>query len=72
MWAGGSQRNLESLEPDVDSGVGDDQLRLLVDAQTSGGLLVALPTESAESYLQAVPGSSVIGRLTSEETLKVI
>ncbi len=36
MWAGGSQRNLESLQPDVDSSVGNDALRLLVDAQTSG------------------------------------
>ena len=72
MWAGGSQRNLESLKSDVDSSVADDSLRLLVDAQTSGGLLVALPKESAEGYLKAVPGSSVIGRLTSEKTLNVI
>jgi selenide, water dikinase len=72
MWAGGSQRNFESLQPDVDSRVGNDALRLLADAQTSGGLLVALPKESAESYLQSVPDSSVIGRLTTEKTLKVI
>ncbi len=72
IWAGGSQRNLESLKPDVDSSVDDDQLRLLVDAQTSGGLLVAIPEDSSDGYLQAVPGSSIIGRLTSEKTLKVI
>ncbi len=72
IWAGGSQRNLESLKPDVDSSVGHDQLRLLVDAQTSGGLLVALPEDASAGYLQAVPGSSIIGRLTSEKTLKVI
>jgi len=72
IWAGGSQRNLESLKPDVDSSVGNDQLRLLVDAQTSGGLLVAIPEDASAGYLQAVPGSSIIGRLTSEKTLKVI
>ena len=72
IWAGGSQRNLESLKPDVESSVEDDQLRLLVDAQTSGGLLVALPEDSSDGYLQAVPGSSVIGRLTSGRILKVI
>jgi len=72
IWAGGSQRNLESLKPDVDSSVGDDQLRLLVDAQTSGGLLVAIPEDASAGYLQAVPGSSIIGRLTSEKTLKAI
>ncbi len=72
MWAGGSQRNLDSLKPDVDSSVDDDQLRLLVDAQTSGGLLVAVPEESADGYVEAVPGSSAIGRLTSGRTMKVI
>jgi selenide,water dikinase len=72
IWAGGSQRNLESLKPDVDSSVGDDQLRLLVDAQTSGGLLVAIPEDASAGYLQAVPGSSIIGRLTSGKTLKVV
>lgn len=72
IWAGGSQRNLESLKPDVDSSVGDDQLRLLADAQTSGGLLVAIPEDASAGYLQAVPGSSIIGRLTSEKTLKVV
>ncbi len=72
IWAGGSQRNLESLEPTVDSRVDDDQLRLLVDAQTSGGLLVALPEGSSDGYLRAVPGSSIIGRLTSGKTLNVV
>ncbi|TDI55216.1 MAG: selenide, water dikinase SelD, partial [Acidobacteria bacterium] len=71
MWAGGSQRNLESLRPDVDSSVDDDPLRLLVDAQTSGGLLVALPADSADGYLHSVPRSAVVGRLTSEKAIKV-
>jgi len=72
MWAGGSQRNFEFLEPVVDSSVDIDRLRLLVDAQTSGGLLVALPADSADGYLQSVPESAVVGRLTSGKTLTII
>jgi selenide,water dikinase len=72
MWAGGSRRNFEFLEPVVDSSVDIDQLRLLVDAQTSGGLLVALPADSADGYLQTVPDSAVVGHLTSEMPIRVI
>jgi selenide,water dikinase len=38
---GGSRRNLDWVRPHVDSSVDDDELVLLADAQTSGGLLVA-------------------------------
>ena len=51
---GGSRRNLEWVLPhaDVDA-VGEEDLLLLADAQTSGGLLVA----------GELPGASVIGEL---------
>ncbi len=38
---GGSRRNLEWVRPHLSSEVGEDELLLLADAQTSGGLLVA-------------------------------
>jgi selenide,water dikinase len=39
---GGSRRNLQWVRPHTDAGtVGEDDLLLLADAQTSGGLLVA-------------------------------
>ena len=50
---GGSRRNLEWVRDHLESGVGDDELVLLADAQTSGGLLVA----------GELPGHPVIGRL---------
>ncbi|GAA1157077.1 selenide, water dikinase SelD [Nocardioides aquiterrae] len=50
---GGSRRNLEWVRPHVDAAVSDDELVLLADAQTSGGLLVA----------GEVPGFPVIGEL---------
>ncbi len=50
---GGSRRNLEWVRPHLHSTVGEDELVLLADAQTSGGLLVA----------GELPGHPVIGEL---------
>ena len=50
---GGSLRNLEWVRPHVDSAVSEDDLVVLADAQTSGGLLVA----------GELPGHPVIGHL---------
>lgn len=51
---GGSERNLDWVRAhlDVDAGVGEDDLVLLADAQTSGGLLV----------VGEIPGAPVVGR----------
>jgi len=51
--SGGTRRNLDWVRPQVDSALGEDELLLLADAQTSGGLLVA----------GEVPGAPVIGEL---------
>jgi selenide, water dikinase len=48
---GGSTRNLEWVRPHLDSDVDEDELLLLADAQTSGGLLLA----------GEIPGATVIG-----------
>lgn len=49
---GGTRRNLEDLAEHVRWGAVDETMRtLLADAQTSGGLLVALPREAAESMV---------------------
>jgi selenide, water dikinase len=50
---GGSRRNLDWVRPHVESLVDDDELLLLADAQTSGGLLVA----------GELPGHPVVGEL---------
>ncbi len=52
---GGSQRNLDWVRPHVDAdGLGEDDLLILADAQTSGGLLV----------IGEVPGYPIIGETT--------
>ncbi len=51
--SGGTKRNLDWVREHLESAVGEDELFLLADAQTSGGLLVA----------GEVPGFPVIGHL---------
>jgi selenide,water dikinase len=52
--SGGTRRNLDWVRPHLEAtGVGEDELLLLADAQTSGGLLVA----------GEVPGYPVVGEL---------
>ena len=43
----------------------DVAVDILVDAQTSGGLLVALPPESVDGYVAEVRGAVPIGEFTS-------
>ncbi len=51
---GGSRANMRHLAERTAAGpgVGEDDLLILSDAQTSGGLLVALPEEQAEAFAE--------------------
>jgi selenide,water dikinase len=51
--SGGTRRNLEWVGSQVESTLGEDELLLLADAQTSGGLLV----------VGEIPGAPVIGEI---------
>lgn len=51
--SGGTRRNLGWVRPQIESTLGEDELLLLADAQTSGGLLV----------IGEVPGAAVIGEI---------
>jgi selenide, water dikinase len=71
---GGTKRNLESLAATVRfaGGVPEAERLLLADAQTSGGLLIALAAERVERLQQALgrerlPPAAVIGRVTAEQ-----
>ena len=61
--SGGTRRNLSWVRPhlDVDAGITKDDLLLLADAQTSGGLLV----------VGEVPGYPVIGETTAGSGIRV-
>jgi selenide, water dikinase len=61
---GGADRNAKYLEPLVDWGsAGDAERALMIDPQTSGGLLVALSPELVASYISRVPGATEIGEV---------
>jgi selenide,water dikinase len=65
---GGAERNRKYLEPLVDWGrTGEADRALLVDPQTSGGLLVSLPASRVAEYLSAVPGAAEIGEVTAPQ-----
>jgi selenide,water dikinase len=71
----GSRVNVRNLRPlsEVGPGVTDDDFLLLCDAQTSGGLLVALPAEQGEAYAQrsrerGAESAAVVGRVEARGT----
>jgi selenide,water dikinase len=61
---GGAERNLAYLEPLVNWGRASEVDRvLMIDPQTSGGLLVALGADQVSRYLSLVPGAVEIGEV---------
>ena len=70
----GTRRNLETAAPltTFSEEVSDNKQLLLADAQTSGGLLMAIPKEKLENLLQDlrasnVPICAVIGQIISQD-----
>jgi selenide,water dikinase len=69
---GGAERNEAYLRDRVDwSTVGDADRALLIDPQTSGGLLVAVPADRVRDYLSRVPQAVEIGEVTAAANLGV-
>ena len=70
---GGAERNAAYLEPLVDWSASTDALRaVLVDPQTSGGLLVAVPRDRVRDYVSLVPGAVEIGEVVSRQQLGLV
>lgn len=72
---GGTERNLASLEGHVywHPAVETSQRILLADAQTSGGLLIAIPPEDEAALRYALeragtPAAATVGRITSQDS----
>jgi selenide,water dikinase len=71
---GGSRRNLKYVEAFLGRGAGivEEDCVLLADAQTSGGLIVALAPGEVNGFLADVPGATVIGEVVPREDGKTI
>jgi len=70
---GGAERNEEYLASRVDWGATDPVLRaLLVDPQTSGGLLVAVPPDAVADYLASVAEAVVIGAVIPRGAVDIV
>ena len=68
----GSRKNFRNLRPRTEwrGSFSDAEFLLLVDAQTSGGLLVCVPEGRGESFVarcreQGAPGAAVVGKVES-------
>jgi selenide,water dikinase len=76
LFPSGSRRNYETYRDTVDwDGLAPVDQLLLCDAQTSGGLLVCLPPESAAAFEQALASSPYrparIGEVTGDGSIRV-
>jgi selenide,water dikinase len=76
---GGTRRNMEFHRGavELDSGIGEESLDILFDAQTSGGLLIAVPGQRAESLLKGlhengVESAAIIGEIVDEPRGKIV
>jgi selenide,water dikinase len=73
VGTGGAERNEEFLEARVEWGaVSDVDRALLVDPQTSGGLLVAIPERAVSDYLSRVAGAVEVGVVRSREAFDIV
>jgi selenide,water dikinase len=70
-YPGGSQRNLSSIRPFISGAAPDDTLlKVLADAQTSGGLLIAVSPAQADDLMAELldagyPAASIVGTITA-------
>lgn len=69
VYPRGSMRNLRSVSPMVENRVGETDLKILADAQTSGGLLMAVPQEILDGLVERLasvaPVTAVIGEFAT-------
>ncbi len=69
---GGTRRNLDAAGAFTDFGGAAEPMRLLLaDAQTSGGLLIAVPEDRVAALTAAVTGAGVIGAVRDDPAERI-
>jgi selenide,water dikinase len=72
LFPDGSRRNYAAYRDHVDwDGVSELDQRMLCDAQTSGGLLVAIPPPNANRFAQRVKSATRIGVMRGDGAIRV-
>ncbi len=72
LFPGGSRRNYEAYRDDVEwGGLAEMDRLMLCDAQTSGGLLVAIPADRADRFQASVAGAVRIGAINGSGAIRV-
>jgi selenium donor protein len=72
LFPDGSRRNLSAYRDAVDwGGLAEVDRLMLCDAQTSGGLLVAIPPAGAAGFEAAMPGAARIGAVSGRGSVRV-
>src|SRR4029077_2246099 len=73
LFPSGSRRNHEAYRDQVDwRGISELDQMMLCDAQTSGGLLVTIPSEHAGQFETACRDAVSIGAITGRGSIRVI
>jgi len=75
---GGTRKNLEFLKADliINPGISEDDLLVLADAQTSGGLLISVTEEKLPNLLQGLKEAgvqtiAVVGKMVQDDAFKL-
>ena len=72
LFPGGSRRNYEAYRDRVDwSGIPEVERMMLCDAQTSGGLLAAIPAANASTFESSFKGAARIGFINGRGQIRV-
>lgn len=66
FYPGGSTRNLRSVRPHVLGDPEEDTLRILCDAQTSGGLLIAIPGDRVDELVASLEEEGVTAAIVGD------
>lgn len=72
MWAGGSGRNRRHIDDYIHTALDESQIRILSDAQTSGGLLIALSPDQVDSLLEHLEGAARIGEIDAGPGITIL
>jgi selenide,water dikinase len=72
LFPGGSRRNYEAYRDDVEwGGLAEMDRMMLCDAQTSGGLLVAIPADGSDRFQASIAGAVRIGAINGSGAIRV-